>query len=264
MKPFKAWGWSIAVLVRSLLAVIICAVFLGLWGLGAYEWLGIPESSALVLLLSLLWAITQAFATVAAVAGTASAAVETVADDALQISLASLFRFGRKRFVRCLSWSIVASVAGLALAEIFDWVNRHSMEIASFLTFRSGKPVSYLDINKGLVAVEFLVWVAVVSLFMSFLVALFRTNWRLASGQLGRILGYSVWSFLTGLIAVVFCGGVAYALANWRSGVPAGFWDYSQVVARTTLALIILAAGWFFWLLSLAQLDSQSPENSPS
>jgi hypothetical protein len=59
--------------------------------------------------------------------------------------------------------------------------------------------------------------------------------------------------FLTALISTVVFGGAACLLVNWRPTVPAGFLDFAQVLVRNGLALLLLFAGWLFWILALAR-----------
>ena len=61
--------------------------------------------------------------------------------------------------------------------------------------------------------------------------------------------------FLTNLLSVVVFGGIAYELANWHPVVPAGFWDYTQMIVRFSLVLHLISAGVLFWSLSLAGLQ---------
>ena len=60
---------------------------------------------------------------------------------------------------------------------------------------------------------------------------------------------------LTNLLSVVVFGGIAYELANWHPVVPAGFWDYTQMIVRFSLVLILISTGVLFWSLSLARLE---------
>jgi hypothetical protein len=62
---------------------------------------------------------------------------------------------------------------------------------------------------------------------------------------------------------VAVFGGLAYELANWHPIFPPEFWDYTQVIIRWFFVLILLAAGWSFWLLSLAGLLIPRP-STPS
>jgi hypothetical protein len=195
---------------------------------------------------------------VAAVTGTVAGAVQACAANAQPLSLLSFFRFGRKRFAESLLLLIAASANGLALAEIFAWVNQHSVEVASFLTFHSERPVSHLIIDSCLMVVECLIWIAVAGSLLSFLLVLFSSGWQHARNQFGKVLlaGCFGMPFLTGFLSVAVFGGSAYLLANWRPKLPVGFWDYAQLSVRVGLVLILLAAGWLFWLLCLARLNS--------
>ncbi len=168
------------------------------------------------------------------------------------------FRFSRKRFGASLLLLIPALAIGLALAETFAWVNKHSVEVASLLTFHSEKPVSYLIIDKCLMVVECLLWIAVAGSLLSFVMGLFSSGWQHTREQFGKVLmsSCSKGRFFAGLLSVIVFGGSAYVLANWRPKVSVGFWDYSQLAVRVGLVLILLAAGWLFWLLSLARLNS--------
>ena len=48
------------VVARSYRTVVVLAALIALWALAAYEWLGLPaESSALLMILSFIWAIVQ-------------------------------------------------------------------------------------------------------------------------------------------------------------------------------------------------------------
>jgi hypothetical protein len=263
-KAFEVWGWSAAVLAHSRSSLIVFATFLGLWALAAYEWLWIPESSLLVLLLSLVWALAQVLVAVAAVTGTVASAVQARDANAQRLSLLSFFRFGRKRFAESFLLLIAASAIGLALAETFAWVNQHSIEVASFLTFHSEKPVSYLIIDKCFMVIECLVWIAVAGSLLSFLMVLFSSGWQHARKQFGKVLmsGCFKGQFYAGLFSVIVFGGSAYGLANWRPKVSVGIWDYSQLALRVALVLILLAAGWLFWLLCLARLNSSTMRES--
>jgi hypothetical protein len=257
-RNFEVWGWGARVLAHSLSGLVVLAAFLGLWALAAYEWLWIPESSVFLLTLSLVWAIGQVLAAAAALAGSVAGAVQVASEDARALSFAVLVRLGRKRFAETLVWLVAASAIGLALAEFFGWVNQRSIELASFLTFHFEAPVGHLMIDRWITAVECLIWVAIVGSLLGFLTVLFRSGWQQARRQIGKVLlaGCFGIPFWTGFLSVVVFGGSAYVLANWRPTVAAGFWDYSQLALRVTLVLILLAAGWLFWLLCLARLNS--------
>ena len=86
-KALAAWIWSLSAVGRSYRTVVVLAAVLALWVFGAYEWLGLPESSGLLLMLGLVWAIAQLLIAVVVVAGIAtSAAVAVVAVELAAIS----------------------------------------------------------------------------------------------------------------------------------------------------------------------------------
>ena len=211
-----------------------------------------------------IWAIVQVLVAVAALTGSFTSAVHVADAGARRFPLLPFFRFGRKRFAETVLLLIPALAIGLVLAEIFAWVNQHSVEIASFLTFHSQKPVSHFRIDSCLMVIECLIWIAVASSLLSFSLVVFSSGWHQARKQLGKILlnGCFKMPFLTGLLSVVVFGGSAHALANWQPKLPVGFLDYAQLSVRVGLVLILLAAGWLFWLLSLARLNS--PFAAPS
>jgi hypothetical protein len=263
-KAFKCWGWSATVLAHSLSSLMVFAAFLGLWALAAYQWLWIPESSVFLLLLSLVWAIAQVFLAVAALTGSFTSAAQAARADDQRLFLLPFVRFGSKRFAESLVLLIEALAIGFLLAKIFAWVNQHSIEAASFLTFHSEKPVSHLIIESCLRVIECLIWIAVASSLLNFSLVMFSTSWQHVRRQLGKVLlsGCFKIPFLTGFLSVIVFVGSAYAIANWRPKLPIGFWDYAQVSVRIGLVLILLAAGWLFWLLSLARLNSPTVRDS--
>ena len=79
-KAFAAWKWSLGVVARSYRTVVVLAALIALWAFAAYEWLGLPESSALLLILALIWAIAQLLAAVVIVEGIVSGAADAAAD----------------------------------------------------------------------------------------------------------------------------------------------------------------------------------------
>jgi len=257
-RALEVWRWSAAVLAHSRGWLVLLAAFLGLWALAAYEWLWIPESSAWVLMLSLVWVVAQVAATAAASAVTLASAMEVAATAAPALPLVFWRRLRREHFAACLLWLIAVAAVGREIAVIFGWVNQHSIELASFLTFHFQKPVSYLSVEKWFRVVEGLIWIALATSLLGFLLVLFRSGWHEARRQFGSIVltGCLGTAFLSGFLSVLIFGGLAYLLANWRPAVPPGFWDYSQLAVRTALVLILVAAGWLFGLLCLARLSS--------
>ena len=146
---------------------------------------------------------------------------------------------------------------------VFEWINGHSVEVASFLTFHSGKPVSHVRIEKIYHFIEGLWWAFSVGSCSAFSL-FFGEGWRAAGKQTAKLLAGCAFRapFLTNLLSVVVFGGIAYELANWHPVVPAGFWDYTQMVMRFSLVLVLISAGVLFWSLSLAGVQIPKQELS--
>jgi len=255
-KAFATWMWSLAVVARSYGMLLALAVFVALWAFAAYAWLGLPESSGLLLILALIWAIVQLGAAVVIICGSVSAAAEVAAMDGRQLPLRLLWVKDRAQLLRALVVFLVCCVLVLGLGGIFGWINSHALEVASLLTFHSEKPVSYVLIRQIYHVIEGLVWIVLSGFLLSFLMTLLRTGRGEARQQAWKLLAGSTFRtpFWTSLLSVAVFGGLAYELANWHPIVPPGFWDYTQVIVRWALVLILLATGWSFWLLSLGRL----------
>jgi hypothetical protein len=255
-RAFAAWMWSLGVLARSYVTLVALAVVTALWAVAAYEWLWLPESSLWVLILAFIWAIVQILVAIAIISGSAPGGAEVAATDGRRLPLRSLWVKDLKSLLSALIVCLVSFILALFLGEIFTWVNNHSVEVASFLTFRSEKPVSHVLVENVYWVIETLLWIVLSGFLLSFLTVLVRGGWAEARKQEGKLLaGCSFRTpFLTSLLSVVVFGGLAYELASWHAHVPAGSWDYAQVIARFSVVSILLAAGWLFWLLSLARL----------
>ena len=254
---FAVWVWSLKVVTRSYRLVGVLAVLTALWTLAAYQWLGLPESSTLLLILALIWAIVQLLATVGIVAGTVAGAVEAASTGGRSLPLGVLWRMTWKRLLNTLLLCILGSVLVWLCGLIFDWINERSVEVASFLTFHSQIPVSYVLIEEIYRVIEALLWIALSGSLLSFFVAILRSGWREAGKQRWKLLtGCALQTpFLTSLLSVAVFGGIADELVNWHPLTPAGFWDYTQMSVRLALALILISAGVLFWSLSLARLQ---------
>lgn len=265
-KAFETWKWSLAVLARSPAPLLALVALAALWGLAAYEWLWMPESSVWVLLLSLVWALVQILVAVAVVTGTATSVSQAAIDGAQRLPLRAFVGFRRRQLVHSLLIVVVSFFLALLIARIFAWVNHHSIEVASFLTFHSRKPVSHLVVEKIYRVLEGLLWIVMGGFLLSFLITGLNVGWQAARKQCGRVLANCCYktSFLTGLLSVAVFGGLSHLLAYWRPNFPVGFWDYSQLLVRITVVLILLASGWLFWLLSLARLNLPSSGSSPT
>jgi hypothetical protein len=255
-RAFEIWMWSLAVVARSYGMQLALAVFVALWAFAAYAWLGLPESSGLLLILALVWAVLQLLAAVIVIAGSVSGAAEVAGAEGGKLPLGALWVKNRRTLSLALIMCVASFVLALLLEGAFNWINNHSVEVASFLTFHSEKPVSYVLIQQIYRVIEGLVRIVLSGFLLSFLMTLLRTGrgearqpaWKLLAGCTFRI------PFWTSLLSVAVFGGLAYELANWHPIVPAGLWDYTQVIVRWALVLILLAAGWSFWLLSLGRL----------
>ncbi len=259
-RAFAAWKWSLGGVARSYRAVLVLAALTALWAFAAYEWLGLPESSALLLILALLWAIVQLLAAVAIVGGILTGATEAAGTEGRSFPLRALWMMGPKIFVTALIFCLASLVLVWAGGGVFDWINAHSVEVASFLTFHSEKAVSYVLIGGIYGVIEFLVWIVLGGFLLSVYIALLRGGWRGAGKQTWKLLAGCAFRapFLTSVLSVFVFGGIPYELAHWRPMVPPGFWDYTQMIVRFSLALILISAGGLFWALSLARLQQGS------
>ena len=263
-RAWQTWMWSLAVVVRSPLPVLALAVFSALWGLAAYQWLWLPESSAFLLLLAFVWAVAQILVTFAVLAGTTLSAAEAATARARRLGLRTLVRISGGQFARSIVMGAASVVIVLVVSALFGWVNSRALEVASFLTFHSEKPVSPVAIEKILWVIECALWTVMGGFLLSFLMIVLRAGWREAWRQAGRTLANCCWRspFFTSLVSVVVFGGLVYLLVTWHPKVTPGFPDYSQVVLRMGVSLILLVAGWLFLLLSLARISSPTDEGA--
>jgi hypothetical protein len=256
-KTFAAWMWSLGIVARSYWTVVILAALIALWAFAAYEWLGLAESSALLLIIAFIWAIVQLLAAVVIVGGTASGAAEAAATEGRNFPLGSLWTINRKNFLNALVFCVISVVLVWLCGAVFGWINAHSVEVASFLTFHSKKPVSDVLIENIYSVIELVLWTVFSGFLLSFFVALLRGGWRGAQKQTWKLLAGCAFQtpFLTNLLSVAVFGGIAYELVNWHPMVPEGFWDYTQMIVRFSFSLILISAGVLFWSLSLARLQ---------
>jgi hypothetical protein len=254
-KAFAAWMWSLAVLARSYRTVFALIVLIALWNLAAYEWLGLPESSLWLLMIAVIWAVAQLLVAVVVLGGCISEAGQVAAADGRILPLRALWLKDRRKLLHTLAVCLCSLVIVLIFLRIFDWINNHSIEVASYLTFHTQKPVSYMIIGRIFVAIEGLLWIVLSGFLLSFLITLLRNGkvgtlkeaWRLLAGCLYRT------PFLTGLLSVAVFGGISYRLVTWHPQVSVGFLDYTQLITRVSLALILRVAGALFWVLALAR-----------
>ena len=256
-KTFDAWMWSLGLIARSPVSILALGVLSALWALAADQWLGLQESSGLMLVLSFLWALVQTLIAVSVLAGSAASAAESAAFGGPPRIGLTFATFNRRLLARTVLFALWAALIIFVTNQIFGWVNGHSVEIASFLTFHSEKPTSYYLIEKILWGIESAFWVVIWAFLLTFLITLLRSSWgealrqskRILRGSLGRALFFTV---LSG--SAVF-GSLSYLLVQWHPHSPPGFWDYTQAAARLGIGLLLLVAGWLFTLLSLAKLN---------
>lgn len=250
-------------MARSYRTVVVLAAFIALWAWAAYEWLGLSESSALLLILAFIWAIAQLLAAAVVVGGIVSSAADAAATEGRSLPLRSLWAVNGKKLLNTMIFCLVSLALVWLFSAIFGWVNAHSVEVASFLTFHSERAVSHVPIEEIFIFIEGLLWIVLSGFLLSFFIGLLRGGWRGAGKQTGKLLAECAFgtSFLASLLSVAVLGGIAYELANWHPLVPPGFWDYTQMIARFALVLIIVSAGALFWPLSLARL--QAPKQDP-
>ena len=112
--------------------------------------------------------------------------------------------------------------------------------------------------------IEGLLWIVLSGYLLSFFIVLLREGWGEAGKRRWKLLAACAFRapFVSRLLSVAVFGGAAYELAIWHPIVPPGFWDYTQLIARFSLALVLVSAGVVFWTLSLVRL--QSPEQDSS
>jgi hypothetical protein len=263
-RAFTAWKWSLGVVARSYRTVVVLAALIALWAFAAYEWLSLPESSTLLLIFALIWAIAQLLVAVGVVGGIISGGARAVATEGWDVPLRSLWTTKGKDFLNALVFCLVTVVLVWLCDAVFVWINGHSVEVASFLTFHSQKAVSHVPIEEIYHVIEGVLWVVLSGFLLSFFMVLSREGWREAGRQRWNLLADNTFRtpFVASLLSVAVFGGVAYQLANWHPIVSPGFWDYSQVIARFSLALILISAGVLFWTLSLACLQAPTQDSS--
>jgi magnesium-transporting ATPase (P-type) len=251
------WRWTLGVVARSPAVLVVLAAVAALWGLGAYQWLWLPESSGLLLLLALVWAAAQIAVAAAFFAATTTASAGAATSEGGRLELQSLLGFGRRRFWRTLAWGAASLVFILILFFLFRRSDDLALEVASFFTFHSEKAVSPISVGKVFWVIQMLIWVIVGSFLLSFLTRLLRDGWRETGRRAGRILASCCWRapFWTLLLDAAVFGGLAWLLATWRPKVPAGFWDYAQVLVRMSASLLLIVSGWLFAVLALARLN---------
>jgi hypothetical protein len=248
--------WSLAVVARSYRAVLALVVFSALWYLAAYEWLGLPESSLWLLILAFIWAVAQILAGMIITGGSISGAADVASTNAKRLSVRALWLNDRPKLLNTLAVCLGAVALALAISGVFAWINDHAINVASYLTFHAEKPVSHMIVERVLLVMEGILSIALAGFFISFLISLYREGWAGTWKALWKLLAGCLYRapFFTSLVSAAVFGGAAYSLITWHPKVPAGFWDYTQVISRFSLALILRLAGGLFWVFALARL----------
>ncbi len=261
----RAWTWALDVLARSSVLVLALAVLVALWGLGAYHWLGLPESSALLYLLALVWGLAQMAVVVIVLAGVASSAGAAATRHARAMKLSSLVTFNRNLLIRTALLALLAIPLVLIFAEAFSWSEDLASRVASLLTFVSETAYSPIVVGKILWVIEAALWVMLAGFLSSLLMVLLRSGWKEAWRERRRLVIECCCKipFLTGVLSLAIFGGLAHALAAWHPTVTPGFWDYAQLALRVGGALLLLVIGWVFLILSLARLILPPEEAAP-
>jgi hypothetical protein len=252
----KTWKWSLGVVARSPLAISVLVLIL-IAGLYAdYRWLYFPMESAIYLfVLGFLWALLSLVVLVSLIAISVAAAMDVAVTDARSITLRGLLRFNCCQFLRVAGFILLAIPIAAGVYSLFEWVNSYSLEVASWLTFNTEKPVAQETADAALLWIERGLWVVISGFLISFLVSLVRDGWRASLSSVLRLLANACWraTFLTTLVAFLVFGGAAHLLVKWNPTVTPGHLDFAQVIARSGLAVVLAVAGWIFWILSISR-----------
>jgi hypothetical protein len=263
-KAFATWKWSLGVVARSPLVLGTLAAIAALWSYGAYQWLWLPESSALLLVVALLWAIVQIAVAVGVVVGTVASASDAAASATTHLSLRSLTGFTRRQYARALGGVVLAGILVLIVHWIFALADERALEVASFLTFHSEKAVSPATVGKVFWVIEWLVWIVTWGFLVSLFLIVHTAGWGEARRRAARTLKDCCWraSFFTSLLTLLVSGGLSWLLSTWHPKAPVGFWDYAQTVSRLGISLVLIVVGSLFWVVSLARLGLPPHQNS--
>jgi hypothetical protein len=223
------------------------------------------ESAVYLFVLGLIWALLSLAVVVGLIAVSIAAALDVATANARSIHPRVLLRFNRCHFLRVAGFMLLAIPVAVAVYSLFEWVNSYSLEVASWLTFNTEKPVAQETAESVLGWVEWVLWVAVAGFLGGFLVTLVRNGWRVALRSSPRLLASASWysTFLTTLISFVIFGGIAQLLVQWNPTVTTWYLDFAQVIARSGFAVVIAVAGWIFWTLALTRFGAPVVPSPP-
>jgi len=261
----KAWLWSLRVVVRSPLVLVTLSALLAAELYGAYRWLYFPmESAVYLMVIGILWAVLECSILIWFLAVVAGAAQEAAEEGASSLKITRLIRINRTVWLRTAGFVVVASALVAGVYYFFWWIEGYALEVASFLTFHSEKPVAPETIDTIFAWIENILWVVAAGFLIAFLVTLVRQGWRAALRAAPRSLANACWRahFLVGLICVFVFGGLAYLLVAWHPLAPPGFLDFAQVILRNSMAVVLAVGGGVVWLLSVSRPSIPAPDRA--
>ena len=258
------WKWSLTVIARSPMVLVVLAVVLAAWLYAAYRWFWFPvESAGYLLTAGLGWILVQVIVLAGYFAVSAMSVGDAAATSAAFLCTRKLVGFSRRQLLRAMAFVVAGALVVLVVLVLFTRLDRFALEVASFVTFRAEKPVSPETIGKVFTVLEALLGIAIAGFLLSFLLALILQGWRESLRAAPRLLASACGraAFLTSFLSLLIFGGWAYLVATWHPKVPPGFLDYTQLIVRQGLALLLAVAGWLFWMLSLARLIFRGHES---
>ncbi|HXH49478.1 MAG TPA: hypothetical protein VNM47_09045 [Terriglobia bacterium] len=262
------WTQSLGVVARSPIYVLTLAAVAGLWGLGAYEWLWLPESSVWVLTLTVVWFLALVWIALAVLAGSAANASSVASVRDRQFRLRKILNFEKRRLGRTFLVVLAGTLLYLVLGAVFGWLDAHALNVGSFLTFQLQNPVSSVIIASILWFVEAIIWIIYAGFVITWLLEYSSPPQAMVPRNARQTLAQSVSLsvFLTSLLSLFVFGGLVWGLATSRPVFKPGAWDYAQFLARNGIALLLVTIGWLFWVLALARLATPAvtaPTGSP-
>ena len=175
----KAWLWSLRAVVRTPLVLLTLSALLAAELFGVYRWLYFPmESAVYLMVIGILWAALEVSILIWFLAVIAGAAQEAAEEGASSLKINRLIRLNRSAWMRTAGFAVVASVLVAAVYCFFWWIEGYALEVASFLTFHSEKPVAPETIDAIFAWIENILWVVVAGFLIAFLLILVRQGWR--------------------------------------------------------------------------------------
>src|SRR5690348_15099571 len=115
-KTFRAWLWSFGLVARSPVSILALGVLTALWVLAADQWLGLQESSGMMLVISFVWAMVQMLIAVSVLAGSAASAAESAAFGGPPRIGLTFATFNGRLLARTVLFALGAAAVALATA----------------------------------------------------------------------------------------------------------------------------------------------------